>query len=87
MSFEDGLAITMDWYKRFGEKWWGDITEILTPFPVVSQTGKRIVGEGEVKDEELEGVVNAVAAPASPKKRKLDETVADRAVDRRLTVF
>lgn len=73
MSFEEGLKITVDWYKRFGERWWGDITMVLTPFPVVA--GKKIVGEGEVKDAELEGVVNAPAAvPESPKKRKLEET-------------
>ncbi|KAL1637124.1 hypothetical protein SLS56_000782 [Neofusicoccum ribis] len=34
-SFEDGLRITVDWYRRFGEVWWGDISRILTPFPVV----------------------------------------------------
>lgn len=35
-SFKDGLRITVDWYRRFGEKWWGDITQVLTPFPTVS---------------------------------------------------
>ncbi|KAF2088168.1 NAD(P)-binding protein [Saccharata proteae CBS 121410] len=34
-SFEDGLRQTVDWYRRFGEVWWGDISRILTPFPVV----------------------------------------------------
>ncbi|KAF4548125.1 GDP-mannose 4,6 dehydratase-like protein 3 [Elsinoe fawcettii] len=32
-SFEDGLRITVDWYKRFGSEWWGDIESRLTPFP------------------------------------------------------
>lgn len=35
MSFDDGIRITVDWYRRFGEVWWGDISRILTPFPVV----------------------------------------------------
>jgi dTDP-glucose 4,6-dehydratase len=34
-SFEEGLQITVDWYRRFGEVWWGDISRVLTSFPVV----------------------------------------------------
>lgn len=67
MSFEKGLALTVDWYSKFGEKWWGDITKVLTPFPVVA--GKKIVGEFEVKDAELESALND--DPSSPKKRKV----------------
>jgi dTDP-D-glucose 4,6-dehydratase len=36
MSFEEGLQITVDWYRRFGEVWWGDISRVLTSFPVVA---------------------------------------------------
>lgn len=42
-SFADGLAITVDWYGRFGETWWGDITQVLTPFPAKRQ--KETAGE------------------------------------------
>ncbi|EQL02570.1 dTDP-D-glucose 4,6-dehydratase [Ophiocordyceps sinensis CO18] len=35
-SFHDGLEATVDWYRRFGETWWGDISHVLTPFPVVN---------------------------------------------------
>jgi dTDP-glucose 4,6-dehydratase len=38
MSFEEGLKITFDWYSRFGETWWGDISRVLTSFPVVDGT-------------------------------------------------
>jgi dTDP-D-glucose 4,6-dehydratase len=38
VSFDDGLKVTVDWYRRFGEVWWGDISRVLTPFPVVSGT-------------------------------------------------
>ena len=31
--FEDGIQITVDWYRRFGKEWWGDISDRLTPFP------------------------------------------------------
>lgn len=34
-SFSQGLAITVDWYRRFGDKWWGDITHCLTAFPEI----------------------------------------------------
>ncbi|KAH7466856.1 hypothetical protein H9L39_15612 [Fusarium oxysporum f. sp. albedinis] len=32
-SFDEGLRRTIDWYKRYGDKWWGDISPALTPFP------------------------------------------------------
>ncbi|KAK3399099.1 hypothetical protein B0T20DRAFT_191040 [Sordaria brevicollis] len=35
-SFEEGLRITVDWYRRFGERWWGNITNVLTPFPTTA---------------------------------------------------
>ncbi|CAJ2510144.1 Uu.00g060440.m01.CDS01 [Anthostomella pinea] len=34
-SFEKGLAMTVNWYKQFGEQWWGDISKVLSPFPIV----------------------------------------------------
>ncbi|EAT88228.2 hypothetical protein SNOG_04468 [Parastagonospora nodorum SN15] len=37
-SFDEGLKKTVDWYRRFGEVWWGDISRVLTPFPVVEGT-------------------------------------------------
>ncbi|KAH7372275.1 hypothetical protein BKA66DRAFT_468601 [Pyrenochaeta sp. MPI-SDFR-AT-0127] len=36
MSFDEGLRVTVDWYQRFGEIWWGDISRVLTSFPVVA---------------------------------------------------
>ncbi|KAI5207476.1 NAD(P)-binding protein [Aureobasidium subglaciale] len=35
MTFEEGLGITVGWYKRYGDIWWGDIADRLTPFPTV----------------------------------------------------
>lgn len=34
-SFADGLHITVNWYRKFGEVWWGDISKVLSPFPIV----------------------------------------------------
>ncbi|KAM0236434.1 hypothetical protein ACHAPO_005066 [Fusarium lateritium] len=36
VSIDEGLKITVDWFTRFGESWWGDISHVLTPFPTVS---------------------------------------------------
>lgn len=40
--FEDGLAQCVDWYQKFST-WWGDIDNILTPFPELSN---KAVGAG-----------------------------------------
>jgi dTDP-glucose 4,6-dehydratase len=32
-SFEKGLKLTVEWYRQFGETWWGDIEHCLTAFP------------------------------------------------------
>ncbi|KAL1651327.1 hypothetical protein SLS58_000666 [Diplodia intermedia] len=63
-SFADGLRITVDWYRRFGEVWWGDISRILTPFPVVegneifTQEEHDALDEGTQTSEEEEYVWN-----------------------------
>lgn len=45
-TFAEGLAITVEWYRKFGEQWWGDITKVLTPFPVVTAS-KDILSDHE----------------------------------------
>ncbi|KAI4915896.1 hypothetical protein J4E90_004342 [Alternaria incomplexa] len=47
-SFDEGLKVTVDWYRRFGEVWWGDISRVLTSFPVV--TGNEIWTKEEHED-------------------------------------
>lgn len=54
-SFAKGLAITVDWYQRYGEKWWGDITQVLTPFPTVA--GTRLIANDEPLEEFVEDIV------------------------------
>jgi len=36
-DFEEGIRTTVDWYKKFGHGWWGDIDNVLTPFPIVQE--------------------------------------------------
>lgn len=77
MSFEEGLALTVDWYKKYGEQWWGDITHALTPFPVVA--GNQVLPDVEAESEMLRPRTGNELLPKSPrmvgKKRKLDVVV------------
>lgn len=54
-SFAEGLAITVDWYQKYGEKWWGDITQVLTPFPTVA--GTRLVANEEPLEDFADDIV------------------------------
>lgn len=51
--FEKGLAQTVQWYKQFGEEWWGDITKVLTPFPTLEN--KKLVENKSVVVEDIAG--------------------------------
>ena len=42
-TFGEGLAKTVEWYRRWGDTWWGDISPALTPFPVIE--GRKLVTE------------------------------------------
>lgn len=44
-SFAEGLRITVEWYRRFGEEWWGDISKVLSPFPIVA--GQDVMSDKE----------------------------------------
>lgn len=54
-SFSKGMAITVDWYKNFGERWWGDITNVLTPFPAVA--GTEVIADHEPVEDIKEDMV------------------------------
>lgn len=70
-SFSDGMAITVDWYKKFGEKWWGDISKVLTPFPEV--VGKTVVASNEPVEEFSEKmIVDSEDNLSLAKKRKVE---------------
>jgi hypothetical protein len=64
--FEAGLKMTVDWYRQFGEKWWGDISNVLSPFPVVKTNGDISTVE---KDDNAE-----ISEHPHVKKRKVSET-------------
>jgi len=43
--FVEGLKMTVDWYHKYGAKWWGDISMVLSPFPIVD--GLKIMPDHE----------------------------------------
>jgi len=70
-SLAAGLRITVDWYRRFGEHWWGDISHVLAPFPIVS--GLEVVADDESITSSPPATPNEVQVNGSTmKKRKLD---------------
>jgi hypothetical protein len=71
-SFEEGMAITVDWYKNFGEKWWGDITKVLTPFPTVAGTEVIADDVEPVEDIKEDMVLDSEDHMTLAKKRKID---------------
>ena len=36
VGLEEGMRKTVDWYQKWGKKWWGDVSGSLTAFPKVS---------------------------------------------------
>lgn len=70
-SFSAGMSITVEWYKRFGEQWWGDISQVLTPFPIVA--GNEIFASGEtLATNETSDITNRILLGS--KSRKADGT-------------
>lgn len=53
VSIDEGLKITVDWYTKFGETWWGDISHVLTPFPVWSEGEMIPDDERSMRDEPI----------------------------------
>jgi dTDP-D-glucose 4,6-dehydratase len=37
-SIQKGLTITLNWYSQFGEKWWGNISNVLSPYPTIDRS-------------------------------------------------
>jgi hypothetical protein len=69
-SLEVGLRATVDWYLRFGERWWGDITTVLSPFPVVA--GTEVLEERSVVVSERPLVVNVGQGEGEGEKGRRD---------------
>lgn len=66
MSFADGLSITVKWYKQFGEQWWGNISKVLSPFPIVD--GDKVMSD----KEPITDSPQPTEGQSPSKKRKVD---------------
>lgn len=70
VGFEEGLGRTVEWYRAFGEGWWGDVGVVVGgAFPVVK--GGVVVSGGEEVEGEGEG--RNGAGVKKTKKSVLDE--------------
>ena len=54
-DFETGLKLTVDWYRKFGEQWWDDITPALRPLPLMER------GQVEKADGRSEDFFSAIS--------------------------
>jgi len=69
-SFEEGLKSTVEWYRQFGEKWWGDITTVLSPFPIV--VDKNVVVDHEPVTDTPQPAENSPTATTTKKRKVVD---------------
>ena len=67
--------MTVDWYRQFGDTWWGDISPVLTAYPVLEGDSHVLVSEGqhglEASVDRMplsRDVRNEVVPPAAEKK-------------------
>ena len=50
--FSEGLPLTIQWYRKFGESWWGDISHCLSAFPLV-KADSEVDAESVAADDEI----------------------------------
>ncbi|KAH6624334.1 dtdp-glucose 4,6-dehydratase-like protein [Chaetomium sp. MPI-SDFR-AT-0129] len=68
-GLETGLRATVEWYRLFGERWWGDISKVLSPFPVVA--GMEVLSDSEPVSDTPQGAeARVVERGAEGKKGK-----------------
>lgn len=67
VPFEEGLKKTVAWYRRFGDRWWGDVAKVVEgAFPVVS--GGVVVSDGGTMEEESGGKTGVKRSGPEEKK-------------------
>lgn len=57
--FDQGLKTTVDWYRQYGERWWGNIDNTLGTFPVIQSPP--LIPEHKLRqslDSNLDSVLN-----------------------------
>lgn len=71
-EFEEGLKATIEWYKNFGDRWWGDVSVVLGgPFPVVKNGNMVSESDLDEIDEQI-GNSSEKAKPTETEPRGAD---------------
>ncbi|KAF2460260.1 hypothetical protein BDY21DRAFT_369314 [Lineolata rhizophorae] len=63
-GFDEGLRMTVDWYRKYGDVWWGNIEHIFAAFPSAAKEQSSPGGE-------------CSSAPSSGARSSLDEAWTD----------
>jgi hypothetical protein len=76
------VKATIEWYKSFGDRWWGDVSAVLGgPFPVVKNGN--IVPESDL--DEIDGKIGSSLENAKVTKKESKDTglkVAENTIER-----
>ena len=59
-TFAQGLKATVEWYTQFGEEWWGDISKVLSPFPMVVEA--EVVSDPQEMSDEPQSKKRKISA-------------------------
>ena len=54
-DFEHGLKLTVEWYRKYGEQWWDDISPALRPLPLMER------GQTEKPETRYEDFFSAIS--------------------------
>lgn len=75
VPFEEGLQKTVAWYRRFGNRWWGDVTKVVEgAFPVVSGGVVVSDGGGTMESKTEEGAGKTGVKRSGPEEKKPAES-------------
>lgn len=84
--FEKGLKTTVDWYRKYGERWWGNIDDTLGTFPVIKSPP--LVPEHKLRGnldsvlgEERKAMHGPQPTSANGVHKATDESTTDAQVD------
>ncbi|KAH0608839.1 uncharacterized protein H6S33_001067 [Morchella sextelata] len=81
-EFGEGVKATIEWYKSFGDRWWGDVSAVLGgPFPVVKNGN--IVPESDL--DEIDEKIGSSLENAKVTKKESKDTglkVAENTIER-----
>ena len=72
-DFEHGLKLTVDWYRKYGEQWWDDITPALRPLPFMERNASN---KSDVKSEDFFSAISQHSEMLSQYSCQLEKLAA-----------